>query len=102
MPAASGNRVVQGHEKTLWMVRPASVSGAGGRKQVLDRPRIIAKHVALAHPESSVLNHDDTARGERLGGGLDGRRAAGHTKIGLECTQRVEQRVHAPDEFGAR
>ena len=35
-----------------------------------ERPRVVAEHVALAHAVTSLLDDDDVARGQRLGGEL--------------------------------
>ncbi len=51
------------------------VRATGRDEQMLDRPRVVAEHAAVAHAEPAALEHDDPARLERLGGFLDGLRA---------------------------
>src|SRR5258708_27344408 len=59
-----------------------SVRPAGRREQVLDRTRVIAQHVALAHPEPPALEDNDAPRLERLGGFVHGLAAAGDAEVG--------------------
>ena len=64
---AAGEEVEEGLRRAIehQCVRP------GVHEQVLDRPRVVAQHGALADAEPSALGDDDAARLERLGGLLD-------------------------------
>ena len=62
----------EGVEERFGRRRRASVRRTAGRQQVRDRAGVVAQHVALAHAEAAVLDHEDAARLERLGGEVDG------------------------------
>src|SRR5262245_34922316 len=72
----------------------ASMRPGGRRQEVFDRPAVIAEHAPLADAEAAALQHDDAARGERLGGFLDRLTSAHDAEI---CTFRGELLHHAID-----
>ena len=64
---------------------------AGRGEQVLDRPRVVAEHAAVAHAEPAAFEDDDAARFERLGGFLDRLASAGDAEVGAPCRQLLDQ-----------
>ena len=59
-----------------------SACGGRGRQQVLDRPGVVAEHVAIADAEPALVADDDAARFERLGGVVDGFGGRLHAEVG--------------------
>ena len=64
-------------------------------EQVLDRPRVVAQHGALADAEAAALGDDDAARLERLGRFFDRLPAAGDAEVGVPRRELLDQAIDA-------
>src|SRR5580765_7196531 len=73
----------------------ASVSPAGGDEQMLDRPRVVLQHGALAHAEAPALGDDNAARFERFGGFVDRLSAARDPEVGVPRGELLDQPIDA-------
>ena len=96
-PASSGCRFARGGGRRLWTRCRASslMRPAGRREQVLDRPRVVPQHGALAHAEAPALGDDDAAGLERLGRLVDRLPSAGHAEVGVARGELLDQPVDA-------
>src|SRR5688572_6896455 len=75
---------------------PDRLMRATGRdEQVLDRPRVVPEHGAVAYAEPAALENDDPARLERFGGFLDGLAAAGHLEVGALDGELLDELIDA-------
>src|SRR5688572_28645210 len=60
-------------------------------EQMVERARVVAQHVAVAHTQSPILGDDDPARFEWFDRVVDGLWAAGDAEVGPTRRQRLEQ-----------
>ena len=75
---------------------------AGRGEQVLDGSRVVPEDTALPHSKPPVLEHDDAAGFEWLGGVVHCFPPADHAEVRVPGSQLVDEPVDALLEIAAR